>query len=358
MLGNGSASASGASDATLVLHAGYTGLARSGPWKSGAYTRIVENVVRRLREAGRRVRVEPFVEVGNRSFDICNGFTLVYRGRRMAYLHQENDRFPHSWHRNLETFDVILSPSPHMTRVLVESGCRVDVVEMPLSGLDPAVFNTDVVPQDDLFPGRFKFLMVGATQPRKNTAALIRVFRECFRDRNDVILVLKSGGYGEDETHRALIGEARNIELITDELTDPEMAALYRSVAIEGAYVHPHRAECVGMPVLEALASGCRAAVTDWGGPHFLPDSATMLTRLPFDLAPSTFMNQPGSSLYEADERPLWAWPSDRALADWMLRIAGTPAIPAESERFATEISARYSYQTLVGRLHGWLSTV
>jgi hypothetical protein len=114
---------------------------------------------------------------------------------------------------------------------------------------------------------------------------------------------LKSGGYGEDETHRALIGEARNIELITDELTDPEMAALYRSVAIEGAYVHPHRAECVGMPVLQALAS-------------------------------------------------------DRALADWMLRIAGTPAIPAESEGFATEISARYSYETLVGRLDGWLSTV
>lgn len=331
----------------LKVHAGYKGLHTSQIWSSGAYERILRAVVARLEVIGQPASVEPYIESGVHSFDVCNAFTIRYAGLTMAYLHQENDRCPASWEKPLGAFDLILAPSPHIIEVMQRSATQTPVAETSLTGVAPAVFHPAVAPLDDLFPGRFKFLMVGATQPRKNTATLVRVFLERFRRNDDVVLILKSGGYGEDSVHRELIGGASNVVLVSDELPDATMAAMYRSVAVEGAYVHPHRAECVGMPVLEALACGCRVGVTGWGGPGLLSE-VDGLTRFPYELVPSEFMNAPGSSIYGPGEVPLWAEPSEEAIGEWMTEVAFTTADPASGATRAEMVHQRYSYPGLV----------
>ncbi len=70
---------------------------------------------------------------------------------------------------------------------------------------------------------------------------------------------------------RAARAAARSCYL-DDELSDDEMAALYRACDV---LVHPYRGEGFGMPVLEAMACGLPAIVTA-GGPtdEFCPDAA------------------------------------------------------------------------------------
>lgn len=342
----------------VIIRTEYEGIPASSGWSSGAYRRIVQAIVPLLEAAGKNVQLVPFSAVGIKSFDVCTGFALEHGGVRAVYLHQENDRFPRDWHEALRGFDVVLSPSPHMTQVMRESDSDLTVVDMPLSCVDDAVYRDDFTTAsfDAVLPGRFKFLMVGAAQPRKNTDGLIEVFLDTFANNDDVVLLLKSGGYGEDGEAARKIGSASNVQLITHELSDGEMRNLYRSVAEEGAYVHPHRAECVGMPILEALASGCTTAVTDWGGPHFLPPSAS-LTKLRYELSDSGFMNLPGSSLYAPDETPKWAEVDSGALAEWMQQVV--QQLPSQDVRygFARQIQQRFSYRTAAARLIAWLDS-
>ncbi len=61
----------------------------------------------------------------------------------------------------------------------------------------------------------------------------------------------------------AASGELPRVRLIEDELSDDELAALYRACDV---LVHPYRGEGFAMPVLEAMACGLPVIVTG-GGP-------------------------------------------------------------------------------------------
>jgi len=125
-----------------------------------------------------------------------------------------------------------------------------------------------------------RFLFVGGLTPRKGPDVLFNAYRAAFKGRDDVTLVIKDFGangiYASDERdairRHAASGALPRIEYIDRQLTDDEMADLYRACDV---LVHPYRGEGFGMPVLEAMACGRPVMITA-GGPtdEFCPDEA------------------------------------------------------------------------------------
>ena len=148
------------------------------------------------------------------------------------------------------------------------------------NGVDLELFEPDgeALPLADA-PG-LRFLFVGGLIQRKGPDVLLAAWRAAFAGRDDVTLVVKDFGAGgvyaradrSELRAYAESGELPRLVLIDDELSDDEMAALYRACDV---FVHPYRGEGFGMPVLEAMACGLPTIVTA-GGPtgEFCPDDA------------------------------------------------------------------------------------
>ncbi|MHB1630442.1 MAG: glycosyltransferase, partial [Bacilli bacterium] len=117
----------------------------------------------------------------------------------------------------------------------------------------------------------FKFLFVGGTIWRKGIDILLTAYIKSFTKDDDVCLVIKDFGSNSfykgqtsEETIRKLLltPNAPEIIYISEDLTELQMAALYRSCNV---LVHPYRGEGFGLPILEAMASGIPVIVPDKG---------------------------------------------------------------------------------------------
>jgi hypothetical protein len=126
---------------------------------------------------------------------------------------------------------------------------------------------------------------VGGVIPRKGPDVLLDAYARAFAGREDVTLIVKDfgsssvyrGGDRTAITEWVDSGRLPRLVHIDDELSDDEMAALYRACDV---LVHPYRGEGFGMPVLEAMACGIPVVVTG-GGPtdEFCPDDACWRVR-------------------------------------------------------------------------------
>jgi glycosyltransferase involved in cell wall biosynthesis len=168
--------------------------------------------------------------------------------------------------------DEIWVPSTWLKDCYVRSGIPEDQVVVVPNGVDGAVFR----PEGERFPlatGKgCRFLFLGGTIPRKGIDLLLAAYVRTFRAGDDVCLVIKGQGGGVyagpdlPEYLRKLRAEdplAPEIEYRTDDLTEPQIAALYRSCDL---LVLPYRGEGFGLPIAEAMASGLPVLVTERGG--------------------------------------------------------------------------------------------
>jgi glycosyltransferase involved in cell wall biosynthesis len=110
---------------------------------------------------------------------------------------------------------------------------------------------------------------------RKNPWAHIRAWRDAFHGSCDAVLVMKVR-VGKrtrivlDELEE-LIGDDNNIILLTEDLDNDEIAALFRSADV---FLSLHRSEGFGLNILEALLLGKDVVATNWSanaeyGPRF-----------------------------------------------------------------------------------------
>ncbi len=100
---------------------------------------------------------------------------------------------------------------------------------------------------------------------------MLKAYRQVFCDKDNVCLVVKDMGVGtfyQGQTAQAQIEQvgklphAPAIEYIADELSDVQMAALYRACDV---VVQPYRGEGFCLPAAEAMASGLPVIVTGFG---------------------------------------------------------------------------------------------
>ncbi|MGQ9513092.1 glycosyltransferase, partial [Thermodesulfitimonas sp.] len=153
----------------------------------------------------------------------------------------------------------------------IQSGVDPQKVAVIPLGINPAIFNPEVVPLPLPTEKAFRFLFVGGTIPRKGPDVLLEAYFRAFSAEDDVCLVVKD--FGTDSFYRgqglgAKIEELRRrkgtpeILYLNDSLREAEMAGLYRAC---DCLVHPHRGEGFGLPVAEAMACGLPVIVTRYG---------------------------------------------------------------------------------------------
>ncbi|HEX4009196.1 MAG TPA: glycosyltransferase [Solirubrobacteraceae bacterium] len=205
------------------------------------------------------------------------------RAGRLAVIQPwEFGAIPRDWCEPLNrNVDEIWVPSDHVRRMYLDAGIDPERVVTIPNGVDLELFAPEG-PRREL-PGAgagTRFVFVGGLIGRKGADILFDAWREAFAGRDDVTLVLKDFGANgiyaaadrEPLREHVRSGALPRIVLLDEELSTPELAALYRACDV---LVHPYRGEGFAMPVLEAMACGLPVIATA-GGPtdEFLPAQA------------------------------------------------------------------------------------
>jgi glycosyltransferase involved in cell wall biosynthesis len=201
-------------------------------------------------------------------------------GRLALIQPWEFGAIPQDWVQPIAAnVDEVWVPSEHVRRMYVGSGVDAERVHVVRNGVDLERF-TPEGPRLDLDAPGLRLLFVGGLVGRKGPDVLLDAYRVAFAGRDDVTLVVKDFGAdgvyvrGDRDGLRAYAaaGTLPRVLLVEDELSGDDMAALYRACDV---LVHPYRGEGFAMPVLEAMACGLPAVVTE-GGPtdEFCPPQA------------------------------------------------------------------------------------
>jgi len=98
-------------------------------------------------------------------------------------------------------------------------------------------------------------LSVGRLNPRKNLAALLRAFAELKSRRGlpHTLVIAGRKDYGTETIYRQARGAGPGDVVLTGYVPEAYLPALYRGADI---FIYPSVFEGVGLPVLEAMASG------------------------------------------------------------------------------------------------------
>lgn len=195
------------------------------------------------------------------------GFTSPYN---IGYTPWESTVVPQMWKYPITRCDEFWTTSEWCAQMFEDNGLKVDKVFH--HGIDdiwkPVRRKTD---------GHVKFLHLGEPAPRKNGQQVLNVFFKYFANRPDVSLTIKAhltstlriyDLYGNIVATPDMVP---NIKLITDELSEEEMVALYWS---HDALVYPSAGEGFGLIPLQALATGMPTVCTSNWAPysHYLGD--------------------------------------------------------------------------------------
>jgi glycosyltransferase involved in cell wall biosynthesis len=218
-------------------------------------------------------------------------------------------------------------PTSWVKECYVRSGVPESKVAVVPHGVDTVRFTPDGPVYPLATTKSRKLLFVGGTIARKGVDVLLRAYLETFTADDDVCLVVKAFGAGHvykgstmDDQLRAVVEDplSAEVELIDDELTEDQVAMLYRSCDV---LVHPYRGEGFGLPIAEAMASGLPVVVTGYGACLDFCDEDNAL-----------FVPYAITSFEMADVGPSsigywWAEPDADALSETLRRVVVHPEV-------------------------------
>lgn len=222
-------------------------------------------------------------------------------GSKYIYTLFETNRVPSIWRDDFEKANGLMVFTEWNRKTWIEDGIPEEKITslghaVDWDGYDPA----KVKPVDIVNKKGFVFLANGDFIERKNFDLLIESYCKEFKASDDVCLVLKThyGGFikpFKEALHQRVTEMAKRwakrpprILMCCDKIAEEEVPALY---AAAHCYVLPSRGEGLGMPYLEAMASGIPVIATGWGGQtdfiSYTEQSETSTgILLPYDLRP------------------------------------------------------------------------
>lgn len=234
------------------------------------------------------------------------------------------------WAGLLGAMDLVLAPSRFILESIERSTPTVRVVHYPQTVFLPSgiASNRDAfgLPRDAVL--FFMNIDVTSDLARKNPAAAMAAFRAAFASRERmcgerVLLVVKLGhtnsGYPWADASQLLaeLAAMPNTVVIDRQLTYAETLSLNASCDV---YVSLHRAEGLGLNLLEAMSLGRPVIATGWSGnmDFMTPEDSCLIGH---DLVPvraTHFAYQPEA----IGPGQVWAEPSIAEAATWMRRLA------------------------------------
>lgn len=165
----------------------------------------------------------------------------------------------------------VWTPSNYSRNAYINSGIDPNKIQIIPNGIDPELYK----PFGDKFKlktkKKLKFLFIGGSIMRKGIDILLNVYFNIFKPTDDVCLVIKDMGtssfyHGQNMSDKIKEYQQNinypEIEYINEELSQEEMASLYRACDV---FVSPYRGEGFCLPALEAMASGLPVIVTEGG---------------------------------------------------------------------------------------------
>lgn len=194
-----------------------------------------------------------------------NGKWIIIQPWEFGYL-------PKDWANVFSNeVDEMWVPSTYVKNVYIKSGIPAERVVVVPNGINSTQFNPDVEQYKLKSNKNFKFLFVGGTIFRKGIDILLEVYINTFSSQDDVCLVIKDFGgdsFYQGKNVKEIIAELKQnpkhpeIEYIDSILSEKELAGLYKASDV---LVHPYRGEGFGIPIIEAMACGTPAVVTNGG---------------------------------------------------------------------------------------------
>ena len=126
-------------------------------------------------------------------------------------------------------------------------------------GVDSAVFRQRPTPQPNAL-GRPYVLYVGSRSRYKNFGVLLEALSMIRKGGHDLGLVLAGGGMLRTTERRSIARVLSSREFLHCFPSDLQLASLYNGAA---AFCFPSLQEGFGLPILEAMACGCPAVISD-----------------------------------------------------------------------------------------------
>jgi GT2 family glycosyltransferase/glycosyltransferase involved in cell wall biosynthesis len=250
-------------------------------WSNGA--NIEDPRVRRLWEKYKKANLND--DLSDAIHIVCwlmETFLNVDEEYKIGISLCESTKVRESYLNACNSMDRILTFSEFCRGVQKNSGFKVPIDVIP-PAVHPIYLKYHERPRRD----KFTFLNVGVSQFRKDTQRLVDAFCEAFPkgaanppdcEPNfpikpaNVELVLKSNNFGEltwvepykKRANIRTIFTGQDSRAERQNFTMEEMRALYDEA---DAYVHPSHGEGIGMPLLEAAATGLPVIFTNWSSP-------------------------------------------------------------------------------------------
>ncbi len=240
----------------------------------------------------------------------------------------ELDVLPPVWVEVIEAMDVVLASSEFVAELI-----RREVPHVPLMRVYTAVYPPEVEPdrprwgltdEEIVF---FSAFDVMSDMRRKNPWATIKAFQAAFplgSQHPPVRLLIKMSNVTVDPRFAALVDELEAIvhadprmRLIKEQLRYEEVLTLYASSDV---FVSLHRAEGLGLVLMEAMSLGKPIITTGYSGSmdFTTPDNAALVdyTLVPVDAVHVDYFDE------RTGGGAKWAEPSIESAAQWMVRLA------------------------------------
>ena len=182
----------------------------------------------------------------------------------------------------------------------------------------------------------FTFLDICWCEPRKGTDILLDAYTAEFTRKDDVVLVIKTSSRNlwlDDllAYFRAKRPNSANILIL--EGKTKSLDNFYKSADV---FVHPHRGEGFGLPILEAAGFGVPSITTGWAGPVDFTDNSNSW-HIKYKLIKSEY--------HHSVEGSRWAQPSVRHLRKLMRYAYNHPDVVREKGINAFLNSFNYTWE-------------
>lgn len=182
--------------------------------------------------------------------------------RTIGYTMFETTAPPKVWTRSMNLCRLLMTPCPQNVEAFRNRGVTVPIHVVP-QGVNPEAW--PIIDRKDR-DQPFTFLMAGGLTYRKNPITAVSAFRAAFPNNPDVRLILKTragkiGGAFESWIQK--IPRDDRIQIIQSNCSPTEMAQL---MAVADCFIWPSRGEGMGLPPIEAMATGLPLICADNSG--------------------------------------------------------------------------------------------
>jgi len=262
---------------------------------------------------------------------------LVHHGPRVALTMFESTMLPADWIAPLNAMDAVIVPSTFCAGVFRDSGVSAPVHVVPLGVGEAYQY------QKRSGKGPLTFLAFLDRGERKGGSVALQAFLRAFGEDMRYKLVIKARG-----NHRPFTFTNPNIEVILEDYTEAELAALYHRCDV---LIAPHKGEGFGLIPREFSATGGLALTTGWSG------TADHLREwgyaLPYTLETAHWR---GNRILEGQDLGVWAKLDAQLVAHHLKMVAATwewtrILLPAKAQA-ARDL---YRWETFAQRvLHIW----